>query len=89
MKFYNSLLPYEVVKLTAIRQNANFRSMTSNEVLSEIIAIDISKKNADELVARAYNDSKPNLALNTKAHEQSESDDDSVESEDLKFNYHE
>ena len=50
-KFYNALLPYEEVKLTAIRQNARFHAMTSDEVLSEIIALDISKKNADELVA--------------------------------------
>jgi cyanophycinase-like exopeptidase len=50
-KFYNALLPYEEGRLTAIHQNARYRSMTSNEVLSEIIALDISKKNADELVA--------------------------------------
>ncbi|KAK1691973.1 hypothetical protein QYE76_008670 [Lolium multiflorum] len=30
-KFCNALLPYEEVKLTAIRQNAHFRSMTSDE----------------------------------------------------------
>ncbi|KAK1686022.1 hypothetical protein QYE76_046870 [Lolium multiflorum] len=34
-KFYNALLPYEEVKLTAIRQNAHFRSMTSDEVHEE------------------------------------------------------
>ena len=36
-KFYNALLPYEEVKLTAIRQNASFRAMTSDEVLSDVI----------------------------------------------------
>ncbi|KAK1663545.1 hypothetical protein QYE76_051704 [Lolium multiflorum] len=50
-KFYNTLLPYEEVKLTSIRQNASFRTMTSDEVLSEVIALDISKKNAEDLVA--------------------------------------
>ena len=50
-KFYNALLPYEEPRLTAIRQNSRYRAMTSNEVLSEIIATDISKKNVDELVA--------------------------------------
>jgi hypothetical protein len=75
-KFYNALLPYEEVKLTAIRQNASFRSMTSDEVLSEVIALDISKKNAEDLVARAHNTRKPNLALKMRGHEASESDED-------------
>jgi hypothetical protein len=70
-KFYNALISYEEVKLTAIGQNAIFRSMTSNEVLSEIIALDISKKNADNLVAQAHNTRKPNFALRVKDHEES------------------
>ena len=77
-KFHNALLPYEEPRLTAIRQNSRYRAMTSNEIISEIIAMDISKKNADELVARAHNARKPNLALKAKAHEESESDEDSV-----------
>ncbi|KAK1607391.1 hypothetical protein QYE76_031064 [Lolium multiflorum] len=90
-KFYNALLPYEEVKLTAIRQNASFRAMTSDEVLSEVIALDISKKNAEDLVARAHNTRKPNLALKMKEHEASESDEDPIEwgPDDLKANYHE
>ncbi|KAK1620384.1 hypothetical protein QYE76_025901, partial [Lolium multiflorum] len=90
-KFYNALLPYEEVKLTAIRQNASFRAMTSDEVLSEVIALDISKKNVEDLVARAHNSCKPNLALKIKVHEASESDEDPIEwgSDDLKINYHE
>ncbi|KAK1606922.1 hypothetical protein QYE76_030595 [Lolium multiflorum] len=90
-KFYNALLPYEEVKLTAIRQNASFRAMTSDEVLSEVIALDISKKNAEDLVARAHNTRKPNLALKMKEHEASESDEDPIEwgPDDLKTNYHE
>ncbi|KAK1682939.1 hypothetical protein QYE76_043787 [Lolium multiflorum] len=90
-KFYNALLPYEEVKLTAIRQNASFRAMTSDEVLSEVIALDISKKNAEDLVARAHNVRKPNLALKMKVHEASESDEDPIEwgPDDLKTNYHE
>ncbi|KAK1609416.1 hypothetical protein QYE76_033089 [Lolium multiflorum] len=90
-KFYNTLLPYEEVKLTAIRQNASFRAMTSDEVLSKVIALDISKKNAEDLVARAHNSRKPNLALKMKVHEASESDEDPVEwgPDDLKINYHE
>ncbi|KAK1679577.1 hypothetical protein QYE76_040425 [Lolium multiflorum] len=90
-KFYNALLPYEEVKLTAIRQNASFHAMTSDEVLSEVIALDISKKNAEDLVARAHNTRKPNLALKMKVHEASESDEDPIEwgPDDLKINYHE
>ncbi|KAK1692593.1 hypothetical protein QYE76_009290 [Lolium multiflorum] len=56
-KFYNSILPYEEVKLTAI-------------------ALDISKKNAEDLVARAHNTRKPSLALKMQEHEASESDED-------------
>ncbi|KAK1693890.1 hypothetical protein QYE76_010587 [Lolium multiflorum] len=90
-KFYNALLPYEEVKLTTICQNASFRAMTSDEVLSEVIALDISKKNAEDLVARAHNVRKPNLALKMKVHEASESDEDHIEwsPDDLKANYHE
>ncbi|KAK1664063.1 hypothetical protein QYE76_052222 [Lolium multiflorum] len=68
-KFYNALLPYEEVKLTAIRQIASFRAMTSDEVFSEVIALDISKKNAEDLVARAHNTRKPNLALKIRERE--------------------
>ncbi|KAK1682668.1 hypothetical protein QYE76_043516 [Lolium multiflorum] len=90
-KFYNALLPYEEVKLTAIRQSASFRAMTSDEVLSEVIALDISKKNAEDLVARAHNTRKPNLALKIREREASESDEDPMEwsPDDLKANYHE
>jgi hypothetical protein len=53
--------------------------------------MDISKKNVDELAARSHNARKPNLALKANDHEESESDEESVEwgPEDLKFNYHE
>ncbi|KAK1667829.1 hypothetical protein QYE76_055988 [Lolium multiflorum] len=85
----STTLPYEEVKL-AIRQNASFRAMTSDEVL-KVIALDISKKNAEDLVARAHNTRKPNLALKMKVHEASESDEDPIEwgPDDLKINYHE
>ncbi|KAK1679379.1 hypothetical protein QYE76_040227 [Lolium multiflorum] len=65
--------------------------MTSDEVLSEVIALDISKKNEEDLVARAHNTRKPNLALKMKEHGASESDEDPIEwgPDDLKANYHE
>ncbi|KAK1593730.1 hypothetical protein QYE76_048270 [Lolium multiflorum] len=70
---------------------ASFRAMTSDEVLSEVIALDISKKNAEDLVARAHNTRKPILALKMKEHRASESDEDPIEwsPDDLKTNYHE
>jgi hypothetical protein len=53
--------------------------------------LDISKKNAEDLVARALNTRKPNLALKMKEHGASESDEDPIEwgPDDLKANYHE
>jgi hypothetical protein len=65
-KFYTALLPYEEGRLNAIRQNSSFRKMTSNEVLSEIIAMDIAKKTADQLIARTNNSHKSNLTLKAK-----------------------
>lgn len=90
-KLYNALLPYEETRLNAIRQNSDYRKMTSNEVLSEIIAMDISKKNANELVARAHNARNTNLALKAKVSEESESDEDPMDwaPEDIKYSYHE
>jgi hypothetical protein len=84
-KFYNAHLPYEEVKLTAIC------SMTSDEVLSKVIYLYISNKNAEDLVAYAHNVCKPNLALRIKEHEASERDEDPIESgpDDLNTNYHE
>ena len=41
--------------------------------------MDISKKNAEDLVAHAHNIRKPNLALKMKVHEESESDEDPIE----------
>ncbi|KAK1645338.1 hypothetical protein QYE76_063143 [Lolium multiflorum] len=65
--------------------------MTSVEVLREVIALNISKKNAEDLVAHAHNTFKPNLALKMKEHEASGSDEDPIEwgPYDLKANYHE
>ena len=89
-KFYNALLPYEETRLNAIRNNSNFHAMTSNEVLSEIIAMDIAKKNAEEIVARAHGARKTNLALKAKVMEESD-EDEAIEwaPEDMKYDYHE
>jgi hypothetical protein len=44
--------------------------MTSNEVFSAITTMDSSKKNVDELVARALNSCKRNLALKAKVEDE-------------------
>jgi hypothetical protein len=64
--------------------------MTSNEVLSEIIAMDTSKKNTDELVAHAHNAWKSNLPLKATV-EDIGSDDDCMDwaPEDIKYSYQE
>jgi hypothetical protein len=51
--------------------------MTSNEFLSD--AMDISKKNADELVARAHNARERNHALKGKVAKESEVDEDPID----------
>jgi hypothetical protein len=67
--------------------------MTSNEVA--IITMDIAKKNANEIVARAHGARKGNLALKAKVVEESDDgkddDDDAIESgpEDVNYDYHE
>jgi hypothetical protein len=85
-KFYNAILPYLEPKLNAIRQNSDYPKMTSSEVLSEIIAMDISKNNADVLVALPHNAHKNNLFLKSKVSEESESDEDPMDwvPEDIK-----
>jgi hypothetical protein len=89
-KFYNALFPYEEQRLNSIRQNSDYLLMTSNEVLSEIVAMDISKKNADELVVRARNSHKSNLALKAKVSEESESDEEpmNLDTKEIKYSYH-
>jgi hypothetical protein len=67
--------------------------MTSNEVVSKLITMDIAKKNANEIVARAHGARKGNLALKAKVVEESDDgrDDDAIESgpEDVNYDYHE
>ncbi|XP_047051047.1 MADS-box protein AGL71-like [Lolium rigidum] len=81
-----NMLPPREPKLNAIRQNSDYPKMTSSEVLSEIIAMDISKNNADVLVALPHNAHKNNLFLKSKVSEESESDEDPMDwvPEDIK-----
>jgi hypothetical protein len=60
-------------------------------VLSEIIAMNIAKKNADEIISRLHGARKVNLALKAKVlMEESDVDDDFVEwgPEYVKYDYH-
>src|SRR3954468_3219467 len=77
-KFIQDLLPFEEQKLNSIKGRTNFHLMTSQEVLSEVIAMTIAKKNAESACARAIGSTKVNLALKAKA---IEVDDDDTSSE--------
>ena len=92
-KFIQALLPFEEQKLNSIKGRTNFHLMTSQEVLSEVIAMTIAKKNAESARARAIGSTKVNLALKAKAIEVDDDDDDTSSEwsqEDLKcaFNEH-
>jgi hypothetical protein len=52
--------------MNSIKGGANFRNMTAHDILQEIVARKISKKNADDALARARGVRAPNLALKAK-----------------------
>jgi hypothetical protein len=88
-KFVQALLPYEEVKLNSIKGREGYRTMTSNGVLSEIIAMTIAKKNADDALSRSQGVHKVNLALKAKVVEQEEEEDVEWCPEETKYDYHE
>jgi hypothetical protein len=88
-KFVQALLPYEEIKLNSIKGRVDYRTMSSNDVLSEIIAMTIAKKNADDARARSHGVRKVNLALKAKVEEEEEEEDLEWCPEDTKFDYHE
>jgi hypothetical protein len=63
--------------------------MSSNDVLSEIIAMTIAKKNVDDALARAQRVRKVNLALKAKVVEQEEEEDVEWCPKETKYDYHE
>jgi hypothetical protein len=65
-KFVQALLPFFKDTVNSIKGDANFRTMTTHDILQEIVARKISEKNADDALARARGVHAPNLALKAK-----------------------
>ena len=81
-KFVQAVLPFEDQKMTSIKGRADYRKMSSNDILSEIVAMTISKKNAEDALARGQGVRKGNLALKAKVvveEEGRDDDDDEIE----------
>jgi hypothetical protein len=53
-KFIQALLPFFKDTVNSFKGNANFRKMTAHDILQEMVARKISKKNADDALARAH-----------------------------------
>jgi hypothetical protein len=89
-KFVQALLPFEESKLNSIKGRSNYFTMTSGEVLSEVIAMKIAKKNVDIARARANGLRQVNLALKATVEDEDEGDvEDNTEwsPEDTKYEY--
>jgi hypothetical protein len=65
-KFIQALLPFMKDMVNSIKGDANFRKMTTHNILQEIVARKISEKNADDALAHARGVHAPNLALKAK-----------------------
>jgi hypothetical protein len=65
-KFFQALLPFMKDKMNSIKGDTNFRKMTAHDILQEIAARKISKKNVDDALFRARGVRAPNLALKAK-----------------------
>jgi hypothetical protein len=78
--FIQALLPFMKDTMNSIKGDANFRKMTVHDILQEIVARKISKKNADDALARAHGVRAPNLALKAKVLYQEEA---SLEEEEV------
>ena len=91
-KFIQALLPIDEVKCNTIKGRSDYHQMSSNAILSEVVAMTSSKKIADDARARAQGVRKVNLALKAKVVEhQEEEEDDGYERslEETKYAYHE
>jgi hypothetical protein len=71
-KFVQAILPFMKETINSIKGNAGYRKMTAHDILQEILAMRIAKKNADDALARASGFRSPNLALkaNVSHHEE-------------------
>jgi hypothetical protein len=62
-KFIQALFPFFKDTMNSIKGDSNFRKMIAHDILQEMVARKISKKNADDALARAHGVRAPNLAL--------------------------
>jgi hypothetical protein len=65
-EFIQALLPFMKDTTNSIKGDSNFQKMTAHNILQEIVARKISKKNADDALAHARGVRAPNLALKAK-----------------------
>jgi len=76
-KFMNAIMPYEPQRAETIKSRSDFRTMTSNDVLSEFISLATMRKNSETILARSLAGKCPNLALKAKVEfEEYEEDED-------------
>src|SRR3954454_9728239 len=77
--------------MTSIKGRSDYRTMTTEDIHSKIIAMNISKKSADDALARGQGAARKTLALKARAPFVSSVDDESLneeETEDLKHEFH-
>src|SRR4051794_34851918 len=65
-KFVKAGLPFEHNNMTSIKGRSDYRTMTAEDILSEIIAMNISKKCADDALARGQGATRKTLALKAR-----------------------
>jgi hypothetical protein len=82
-KFFQALLPFMKVTMNSIKGDANFWKMTAHDILQEIVARNISEKNADDALAHARGVRAPNLALKAKVSYHEEASLEEEEEEEI------
>ena len=76
-KFMNAIMPYEPQRAETIKSRSDFRTMSSNDVLSEFISLATMRKNSQTILERSLAGKRPNLALKAKVEvEEFEEDED-------------
>jgi hypothetical protein len=93
-KFVQAILPFMKDTKNSIKGDANHRKMTAHDILQEIVARKIAKKNADDALACARGVHAPNLALKAKVsyHEEASLEEEEEEIEegspkDMKYSH--
>ena len=91
-KFIQAYLSIDEIKANQVKGRSDYRTMTSNDVLSEVVSMISSKKLADTNRARVQGTKGGNLALKAKVSrvEEDEEDDECEKTpEEIKFAFHE